>query len=195
MSIQYNPIPSQLYLFIARPPSGFIFTFNHTWQFSYIQGVGVLNLHEFTFMFTIPFMARQTRLIMLRLNILWRQRQKLIGLIEVHIPIIIQVTRDFSNIEKIAQWPSTTWFTCSLHVRGTLTPLIAVCRESFRLTEMRKLSRKRRWFTSFIVSFSICSGVASKMNLRSIGDLGVTCSHLMSLPAKLYYRRVNRSWI
>ena len=68
-----------------------------------------------------------------------------------------------------------------------------VNRELFRLTEMHKLSRKRRWFTCFIVSFSMCSGVASKMNLRSIGDLGVICSHLMSLPAKLYYPRVNRS--
>ena len=87
--------------------------------FSLHTGVDVLNLHVFTFMFTIPFMAWWTRLIILRLNILCHQRQVIHILFEVHISIIIQVARDISNIETIAQWPSTTWFTCSLRVRGT----------------------------------------------------------------------------
>ena len=54
-------------------------------------------------MFTIPFMARRTLLIILRLNIPCRQRQVIHVLSEVHISIIIQVTRDISNIEEIAQ--------------------------------------------------------------------------------------------
>ena len=69
--------------------------------------------------------------------------------------------------------------------------LSAVHRESFRLTELLKLLPKRWRFTGFIVSSFKCSGVSSKMTLRSIGDLEVFCSHLMSLPAKLYYPRVN----
>ena len=54
-------------------------------------------------MFTIPFMATRTRLFILRLNILCRQRQIVRILIEVHISIITQVARDFSYIEEIAQ--------------------------------------------------------------------------------------------
>ena len=69
----------------------------------------------------------------------------------------------------------------------------AMPRESFHLTEMHKLSRKRRRFTCFIVSSSIRSGVASKMTLRSIRDLEVICPHLVLLHANLYRPRVNGS--
>ena len=54
-------------------------------------------------MFTILFMARRTPLVILRLNIPCRQRQVIHVLSEVHISIIIQVTRDIFNIEEIAQ--------------------------------------------------------------------------------------------
>ena len=127
MSHRYTSNPPQLYLFVARVLGGFILTFYYTWHFRYIQGVGFLNLHEFTFMFTISFMARRTLLIILRLNILCCQRQIVHILIEVHISIIIQVTRDISNIETIVRWPSTTWFTCFLHVRGNFLLFWARC--------------------------------------------------------------------
>ena len=69
--------------------------------------------------------------------------------------------------------------------------LSALLCKSCRLTEMHKLSRKRRWFTCFIVSSSICSGVASRMTLRSFCDLEVIRYHLKLLHAKLYRHRVN----
>ena len=71
--------------------------------------------------------------------------------------------------------------------------LRAIHHESSRLTEMHNLSRKRRWFTCFITSFSICSGVASKMTLRSFRDLEVICHHPKLLHAKLYRPRGNGS--
>ena len=76
--------------------------------------------------------------------------------------------------------------------------LSAVHCEFSHLTEMHKLSRKDSdlhprmlIYISFIVSFSIRSGIASKMTLRSIGDLEVICRHLRLLHAKLYRPRVN----
>ena len=92
----YRGRPGSLPVLIARGARSRV-------HFGYIPGVGVLNLHEFTFMFTISSMARRTRLIILRLNILCRQRQVIHVLSEVHISIIIQVTRDIFNIEAIIQ--------------------------------------------------------------------------------------------
>ena len=56
--------------------------------------------------------------------------------------------------------------------------LDAIRRESFRLT---------------IVRFPICSGVASKMTLRSFRDLEGIRYHLKLLLARLYRARVNGS--
>ena len=90
-------------------------------------------------MFTIPFMARRTRLVILRLNIPCRQRQIVYILSEVHISIIIQVNQDISNIETIVQsFPS--FF--SIHKGYFSIILSAIHHESFRLTKMHKLSRK-----------------------------------------------------
>ena len=69
----------------------------------------------------------------------------------------------------------------------------AVCRESSRLTEMHKLSHKRPQFTCFILSSSICSGVASRMTLGSVHDLEVIYPHPKLLHAKLCRPRFNGS--
>ena len=66
----------------------------------------------------------------------------------------------------------------------------AIHRESFRLTEMHKLSPKDADLHVFLYVF-LYVPVASKMILRSIGDLEAIYPHLMSLHAKLYCPRVN----
>ena len=65
--------------------------------------------------------------------------------------------------------------------------LSTVHRKSFRLTELHKLSLEdANLHVRFNVRFSIYSGVASKLTLRSFHDLEVICSHLKLLHAKLY---------
>ena len=131
---------------------------------------------------------------MFRPDILRRQRQILQQrLYKVHISIIIQVHQDISNRDNRSM--TFNYMVYMLYTRkGYFSFLLgAMHRESFHLTEMHKLSRKRRRFTCFIVSSSIRSGVASKMTLRSIRDLEVICPHLVLLHANLYRPRVNGS--
>ena len=77
--------------------------------------------------------------------------------------------------------------------RGYISVILsALHRESSRLTELHKLSLTDADLR-FNVRFPISSGVASKMTLRSIGDLEVIGSYPKLLHAKLYYSRVNGS--
>ena len=78
--------------------------------------------------------------------------------------------------------------------KGYFTIILgAISRESFRLTEMHKLSLKDADLRYFIVRFPICSGVASKMTLRSFRGLEGIRFHLKLLHARLHRPNVNGS--
>ena len=100
--------------------------------------------------------------------------------------MIFQVAQYFSNVERIAQWLSRTWFSLSQRREYFSIILSAVQNEFFCLDEMHKLSRQDADLHVLSFVFLSFQGSPPEITLRFASDLEVIRTHPKLLHARSY---------